>query len=149
MQPDKGLFRADTMKSNNTDMTTDMFFSMLNNGDNNNKPNIGHVNTSAPLKNMGKEESINAFAFGGLNNNLFGLGNISNLPNTNALVDESTPRYAQSLLPVTQASMNRDFSIVSPNNIIGNNRMRINPTQITPLMNNKPFMGTQGSFNLG
>lgn len=101
MQQDKGLFRADTLKSNNTDMTTDMFFSMLNNGDNNNKPNIGHVNTSAPPKNMGKEESINAFAFGGLNNNLFGLGNISNLPNTNALVDESTPRYAQALLPAT------------------------------------------------
>ena len=52
MQQDKGLFRADTLKSNNTDMTTDMFFSMLNNGDNNNKPNIGHVNTSAPPKNM-------------------------------------------------------------------------------------------------
>ena len=130
------------MKSNVTDMTTDMFFNMLNNGDSNIKPNIGHVNTSTPLKNMGKEESINAFGFGGLNNNLFGLGNISNLPNPNILVDESTPRNGNTLLPVTQQSMNRDFSIVSPNNIIGNNRMRINPTQITPLMNNKPFMGT-------
>ena len=148
METGKGLFRGDTMKSNNTDMTTDMFFSMLNNGDNNNKPNIGHVNTSAPVKNMNKDESINGFGFGGLNNNLFGLGNISTLPNTNALGDESTPRN-NTLLPVTQASMNRDFSIVSPNNIIGNNRMRLNPTQITPLMNNKPFMGTQGSFNLG
>lgn len=111
-----------------SDLTTDMFFNMLNNSDTNNKPVIGHINTVNPPKNMGKEESINAFGFGGLNTNLFALGNISTNLNSNMLGDESTPRNANTLLPVTQTSMNRDFSIVSPNNIIGNNRMRINPT---------------------
>ena len=123
---DKGIMRGETMKS---DLTTDLFFNMLNNADSNNKqPVIGHVNTAAPPKTMGKEESINAFGFGGLSSNMFSLGNISNNIGTGGLGDESTPRNANTLLPVTQASMNRDFSIVSPNNIIGNNRMRLNPT---------------------
>ena len=100
MQPDKGLLRADTMKSNNTDLTTDMFFNMLNNSDTNTKPVIGHTNTANPPKTMGKEESINAFGFGGLNTNLFGLGNISTNLNSNMLGDESTPRNANTLLPV-------------------------------------------------
>ena len=126
IQADKGITRGETMKS---DLTTDLFFNMLNNTDSNNKQNvIGHVNTAAPPKTMGKEESINAFGFGGLNSNLFSLGNISNNLGTNFAGDESTPRNTNTLLPVTQASMNRDFSIVSPNNIIGNNRMRLNPT---------------------
>jgi len=152
-----------TGKSNATDMTTDMFMNMLSNND-----NVPKTNSNMPFPNNGP--GVDLFRGNGGNgprglqrgasNDGFGMSFNNNPPglnfggmNTinNNMGEGSTPRNNTLLMPTSQPSGQRDFSVISPNNIIGQQRMDISQ-KITPLMNTRSLLGPNqgmGSFSLG
>merc|ERR1719464_2562561 len=63
--------------------------------------------------------------------------------------DETTPRNNNNLAPNFQASQSKqDFALISPNNILGERRMRI-PTPLNPTRSIISNNQTIGSFNFG